>query len=91
MNALGFLPAGSMLPAEATFPSTLEQLGKGIMSAAPGASAGLSIGSVLFSPGGLARIITGLLGLILIAAAIFTHPTVVKITEKAASAAAVAA
>lgn len=40
-----------------------------------------------FGPNALARFVTGLVGLLLIAAAIFTHPTVISVGKKAARAA----
>lgn len=42
----------------------------------------------LFGPNWMARIVTGFLGLLLIAAAIFTHPTVINVGKKVGKAAA---
>jgi hypothetical protein len=44
-----------------------------------------------FGPNAGARIVTGILGLLLIAAAIFTHPTVLNVSKKVAKAAGEAA
>jgi hypothetical protein len=44
-----------------------------------------------FGPNAGARIVTGILGMLLIAAAIFTHPTVVNVSKKVAKAAGEAA
>ena len=89
------LPIGTLLPA-AGLPSsssgsiTPGSIARGIAGtianfAAPGS------GTAVFGPHSGARFVTGLLGILLIAAAIFTHPTVVNIGKKAARAAGEAA
>lgn len=100
MSAL--LPLGTLLPATGLqTPSTLQKIGQGAWDAiGPGTdfslagtaarAAGLGLGIDL-GPNALARVVTGLLGLLLIAAAIFTHPTVINVGKKAAKAAGEAA
>lgn len=48
---------------------------------------GAGTGTSILGPNAVARFVTGFLGVLLIAAAIFTHPTVINIGKKAARAA----
>ena len=78
MSATTLLPLGTLMPSGTDITS---ELGKVLP---PGPGTVFSMISA-FSKGNVtARIVTGLLGVLLIAAAIFTHPTVINVGKKAA-------
>lgn len=93
MSAL--LPIGALLPEDALAqykPGTVPNF---IPPGFPGSGVttffGKSPSSAILSSLPTARIVTGILGFLLIAAAIFTHPTVVNVTKRAATVAGEAA
>lgn len=69
---------------------TLGNLAKGIGGSVLNFAAppSVSLGTAIFGPNAGARVLTALIGLLLISAAIFTHPTVINVGKKAGRAAA---